>query len=93
MTVLLVRGMLGDSAFKKCYDYVASGQADDFKAQIESQMEILLDNSIKEAYLCPVNDEQGPLMHMPVTTDPDAFTNWAVAEFYGKDKVIMEELE
>lgn len=88
--VVLFRGMLSESVFKRSIEYVASGQADDFKEQIASQMEILLDDSIKEAYLCPINHQQGPLMHMPVTEDPDAFTNWAVAGFYGKDKVVMQ---
>lgn len=89
LLVVVVRGTVYESVFCRSYEYVASGQADDFKEQIASQMEILLDNSVKEAYLCPINDQQGPLMHMPVTEDPDAFTNWAVAGFYGKDKVIM----
>ena len=53
-----------------------------------SQLEILLDDSIKEAYLCPTNPEQGPLMHMPVINNPNAFTNQVVAQFYGKDFVI-----
>lgn len=91
--VILNRGMFSDSVFNRSYEYVASGQAEDFKAQIASQMEILLDDSIKEAYLCPINDQQGPLMHMPVTEDPEAFTNRVVAGFYQKDKVIMEKRE
>ena len=93
LEVILFDGMLGNSVFKRSCEYVISGQADDFRMQIKSQMEILLDDSVKEAYLCPINPEQGPLMHMPVTTDSGAFTNWAVAGFYGKDKVIMQELE
>ena len=71
------------------YVYISSGQAEDFREQIASQMEILLDDSIREAYLVPINDDQGPLMHMPVTTDENAFTNWAVKCFYQKDKVVM----
>lgn len=84
-------GWFSDSTDKKIYDYVSSGRAEDFRKQIESHMEILLDDSIKEAYLIPINDDQGPLMHMPVTTNPDNFTNWVVKEFYGKDKVVMLE--
>lgn len=91
--VILFRGMLSDSVFIRSWKYVASGQADDFKMQIKSQMEILLDDSVKEAYLCPINQDQGPLMHMPVTIDPNAFTNQVVAGFYGKDMVIMQKLE
>lgn len=80
---------LADCVDKQVYDYVSSGQAEDFREQIQSQMEILLDDSIKEAYLVPINDEQGPLMHMPVTTDEEAFTNRVVRDFYRKEKVIM----
>ncbi len=87
--VLLNPGMLKNSVFYRSCEYVVSGQAADFKSQIASQMEILLDDSVKEAYLCPINDNQGPLMHMPVTEDPEAFTNRVVARFYGKDKVFM----
>lgn len=83
--------MLGNCVDKRVYDYVVSGQAEDFKEQIASQMELLLDESVKEAYLVPINPEQGPLMHMPVTTDENAFTNRVVREFYGKDKVVMIE--
>lgn len=89
--VFLGRGWLGKCVDKQVYDYVSSGQAEDFRGQIESQMEILLDDSIREAYLVPINPEQGPLMHMPVTADEHAFTNSVVREFYGKDKVVMIE--
>ena len=78
---------------RQAIEYVVSGQAEDFREQIASQMEILLDDSIQEAYLCPINPEQGPLMHMPVTADEDAFTNWVVKNFYRKDKVVMIESE
>lgn len=88
---LLVPGLFGDTLDKQIWDYVSTGQADDFKAQFDSQLEILLDDSVKEAYLCPINDEQGPLMHMPVTANEDDFTSWVVKNFYNKDKVVMIE--
>lgn len=50
-----------------------------------------MDDSITDAYLCPTNPEQGPLMHMPVISDPDAFTNYVVGRFYGKDYVTTVE--
>ena len=83
------KGTLKDTTFYVSYAYISSGQAEDFQEQIASQMEILLDDSIREAYLVPINDDQGPLMHMPVTADENAFTNWAVKCFYQKDKVVM----
>ena len=79
---------LRDSVDGRVCEYVLSGRAEDFREQIASQMEILLDDSIREAYLVPTNDDQGPLLHMPVTEDEDAFTNWAVQCFYRKDKVV-----
>lgn len=87
--VMLNRGWLRDSVDMRAYEYVSSGQAEDFRKQIASQMEILLDDSIKDAYLVPINPDQGPLMHMPVTTDENAFTNRVVSNFYRKDRVIM----
>ena len=89
--LLLDRDWMRTCVDRQAVEYVVSGQAEDFKEQIASQMEILLDDSIKEAVLCPINPEQGPLMHMPVTSDENAFTNWAVKNFYRKDKVIMAE--
>lgn len=91
--LLLNRGWAHTCVDREAIEYVASGQAEDFREQIASQMEILLDDSIKEAYLCPINPDQGPLMHMPVTSDENAFTNWVVKNFYRKDKVVMIESE
>lgn len=87
--VVFNRGWLKDSVDMRIYEYVSSGQAYDFKAQIDSQMKILLDDSIKDAYLVPINQDQGPLMHMPVTTDENAFTNRVVSGFYRKNRVVM----
>lgn len=89
--IILNHGWLSDCVDRQVYEYVSSGQAEDFRAQIRSQMDILLDDSVKEAYLVPINPEQGPLMHMPVTTDENAFTNRVVRDFYGKEKVVMKE--
>lgn len=91
LIVVFNRGWLKESVDMRVYQYVSSGQADDFKDQIASQMKILLDDSIKDAYLVPINPDQGPLMHMPVTTDENAFTNRVVRDFYGKDSVVMVE--
>ena len=88
---LVFRGNLKDSLFYSSCSYIASGQAADFKEQMESQERILRDDSIKEAYLCPTNPEQGPLMHMPVIKNPEAFTNRVVGSFYGKDMVTTTE--
>ena len=41
-----------------------------------------------EVILPFINDEQGPLMHMPVTIDASNYTNYVTAKFYGKKSVI-----
>lgn len=89
--VILLRSEVKETLFYESVEYIVSGRAADYKRQMDSQLEILLDDSIKEAYLCPTNDDQGPLMHMPVIANPDAFTNRVIAQFYGKEMVTTQE--
>lgn len=90
LAIIVWKSELKETLFYESVEYIASGKAADYKQQMDSQLEILLDDSIKEAYLCPTNDEQGPLMHMPIIENPDAFTNRVVAQFYGKEKVTTQ---
>ena len=93
ITLLLVfacRGNIKQTLFYESIEYIARGEAMDYKRQMDSQLSVLLDDTIKEAHLCPTNPEQGPLMHMPVIDNPEAFTNRVVAQFYGKDYVIAQ---
>lgn len=69
-------------------EYIVSGRAADYKEQIELQRSVLLDDSIKDVVLPFINDDQGPLMHMPLMEDPDAWTNTVTKLFYGKDSVV-----
>ena len=82
------KGTLKDSAGYECYDYIVSGQADDYKMQMDERLELLLNPALKEVELPAMNSDQGPLMHMEVTENPDAWTNTVVKEFFQKDKVI-----
>lgn len=88
LIVLVGRGTIRNTTFFKCVTYITSGQASDYKRQMEEQHRILLDNSIVDAELPEINNEQGPLMHMPVTDNVNAFTNRVTKEFYGKNSVI-----
>lgn len=90
LSVVVFRQDVKKTRTYEAVEYYTSGRADDFKNQIASQMKILLDDSIKEAYLCPTNPEQGPIFQMPIVADPDAFTNSVVAQFYQKDFVIAK---
>lgn len=77
----------------QCIEYMASGQAEDFKNQMKLQKEILLDDSIRDVVLPQINDVQGPLMHMPLTSDTEAWTNKVNREFYGKDSIVALPVE
>ena len=65
-----------------------SGQADDYKVQMEERQAILLDDDVSEVKLPAMNSDQGPLMHMEVTEDPEGWTNRVVRDFYRKSSVV-----
>ena len=50
--------------------------------------------SVPLKYTLPaMNQDQGPLMHMEVTKDKDAWTNKVVREFYRKNSVVEIDRE
>jgi hypothetical protein len=69
------------------YSYITSGQANDYKEQILLQHAILSDDDNSEPIIPFINNEQGPLQHMPVTDNPDAWTNTVTAKYYNKKSV------
>lgn len=71
--------------------YITSGQAADFKQQMELQTRLLEQNNVKDVVVPGINDVQGPLMHMPITSNQDAYTNMVTGNFYGKRSVIAIE--
>ena len=68
-------------------DYILSGQAADYKYQMNLQTE-LLESDESDVILPMINEYQGPLMHMPVIEDKEAWTNRTVAEFYHKNSTL-----
>ena len=68
-------------------DYILSGQAADYKYQMDLQTE-LLESDESDVILPMINEYQGPLMHMPVIEDKEAWTNRTVAEFYHKNSTL-----
>lgn len=87
--VLLVafRGNVKDSTSYVSMIYITSGQAADYKQQMKQQT-ALLESDEAHVVLPFINDVQGPLMHMPVTANPDAWTSKIACEFYGKESVV-----
>lgn len=92
--ILAGRHLIGNSLDYTCYKYIASGELADYEDQMQQRFEIL-NASDEDAVILPfINNEQGPLMHMPVTVDPTNYTNTVTAKFYGKKTVIgMERKE
>ncbi len=88
------KGNLKDTTVWICTDYILSGQAGDYKEQMELQTAIMLDENVKDAVIPFINDIQGPLMHMPATADPEAWTNRMMRDFYRKGSVVaMDRVE
>ena len=71
--------------------YITSGQAHDYKEQMDLQTKLMEDENAKDIVIPGINDIQGPLMHMPVTADEEAWTNTVTAAFYGKHSVVSIE--
>lgn len=88
MLVFIGRHSLKISTAYVSYKYIVSGQAADYKEQVILQHEILSDEDITDAVVPFINNEQGPLQQMPVTGDPDAWSNSVTASFYGKNSVV-----
>ena len=89
--VILFRSNVKDSTSYVCLDYIRSGQAADYKEQMDLQTELLTDEEVQDVVLPFINDVQGPLMHMPVTADETAWTNGVAKDFYGKHSVVAME--
>ena len=86
--ILVEKGTLKSSTSYQCYDYIVSGQADDYKAQMEERLSLLRNPELKNVELPAMNSDQGPLMHMEVMEDPKEWTNTVVKQFFGKESVI-----
>lgn len=87
------KGTLKESTAYECLAYISSGQAKDYKEQMQERLTLLLDPSLKEVELPQMNADQGPLMHMEVMEDPNAWTNTVTREFFGKNRVVRVKRE
>lgn len=71
--------------------YIASGEAADFKEQMDLQTRLMEEEGVEDVVVPFINNVQGPLMHMPVTSDSESFTSWVTAQYYGKNSVYAIE--
>lgn len=87
LLTVIFRSDIKEMTAWKCLTYITSGQAADYRDQMELQTAVMLDSAVEEAVIPFINDIQGPLMHMPATDNPAAWTNGVMADFYGKKSV------
>lgn len=80
--------LIGNTVNHICVEYISSGELYDYRDQINEQLEVLTDPTIKDAVIYQMNPEQGPLMLMTPDEDPEKYSNRAVAQFYGKNSVV-----
>lgn len=85
------KGSMKDSASYVSLMYIVSGQAADYKEQMDLQTELMQQENVADVVVPFINNEQGPLMHMPITDDKTKFTNYVTAQFYGKSSVVAME--
>lgn len=86
--IVFARHLIGGTVDYTCMTFISSGGLSDFADQMEERLAILMDETIQDVVLPEMNEYQGPIMHMPLTSDPDAFTNYVTREYYGKNSVI-----
>ncbi|MBR4357459.1 MAG: hypothetical protein IKQ00_05980 [Butyrivibrio sp.] len=68
-----------------CLDYYLSGQAADYRDQMNLQRQLMEDPNVTDVVVPEMNYEQGPLQHMPVNSDPDNVNSQMTSDFYGKN--------
>lgn len=88
--VLFHKHLIGNMLDYNCYKYVFSGQMNDYEQQMQERFRILKESG-NVVYLPFIGDEQGPLMHFAITSDPDAYSNSVATMFYDKDRVFGVE--
>lgn len=88
LLVVFVKGNLKESTTYKCVDYIATGQAADYKEQMDLQTKLLTDETVDHVVVPAMNPEQGPFMHMQIMPNEDAWINTVTRQFYEKESVV-----
>lgn len=79
---------LKDSTDYACYYYIRTGRAAEYKQQMDELTAILTDESIEDAVVPFIVGEQEPLVHLPITLDPNEWTNQKMALFFRKKSLV-----
>lgn len=82
--------LIGTSSDYMIYTYIHEGHLSDYRVQMEKQIENLRDPNVLDVVVPMINEEQGPYMHMPITSDPKNYTNMVAAAWYEKNSVVAK---
>ena len=74
-----------------CTLSLVSGQAQQYKQEMDSRLELYLDDSIQDVQVEPVTSIPYVFMEESVTADPAYWKNKSIAAFYGKNSVVLIE--
>ena len=90
LLICLVVAFVGRHGVKEytdyvCLEYYLNGHADDYKAQIELQRILMEEEGVDDVVVPEINNEQGPLMQMPIVSDSENIDNVMASGFYGKN--------
>lgn len=88
LSCLMYRHFIGNMFGYKCLQYAKSGALADYEMQMQERFEILANSDDGDIVLPQMNDDQGPFLHFAVTDDPENYTSYVTAHFYGKKSVI-----
>lgn len=84
----ILRSELKETTSWKCYDYSRIGRDDIYEEQMDYWLSLLLNEDLKEVILPSINDDQGPMMFMPVIDNPEAWTNSVTGNYFKKDYLV-----
>ncbi len=87
VSALEYKPIMKQSLDYQIYQFAVSGRLMDFDRQMKERLEILNSNEM-DVIVPAMSDDQGPLMHMPLSEDPSDWENSITAKFYGKNSVV-----
>lgn len=79
---------LKNSTAYVCWDYIRSGRAEEYRAQMDEFMELVTQEGVEDVVVPFIVGEQEPLVHLPVTTNPEEWSNQKMALFFRKRSLV-----
>lgn len=85
--LLFFRSYIKESTVYRCYNFVASGRASQYKEKMDRQTRLLEDLENSTLTLPIIGDDVDPLFLMSISREKEAWANVALCRFYEKEAV------